>query len=109
MNYKEVFQLAQEKGCPDWMHKQYDVSLYEYEMEHNNVLLLQLTLIQKWLRDEHNIQIIITASGKAEEMRYHFIAPVAYLPNKARMDVIRKDSYEQTLLEGIGETLKLLP
>lgn len=101
MTYKEVFQLAQDKGYSELSYP--DFEGYKYE----NNILLELTLIQKWLRDEHKTEVVIF--------------PMQFLPKNYSVeigntltglqtshDLKHFNSYEDALLQGISEALKLL-
>lgn len=102
--YKEVFQLAQEKGFELQFtnvdtFEQYFAAPEEWE-------LLELTLIQKWLRDEKKIAVIVDLPSNG----YYWILHDLSL-EQDRMISYQKGysaSYEQALLEGINEALKLL-
>ena len=66
-DYKTVFQLAQDKGYKI-IHKRVFSTHYSEDEIMLNVLL-ELTLIQKWLRDEHKI---VATSFPIAKDRYGF-------------------------------------
>jgi hypothetical protein len=132
--YKEVFQLAQDKGynpikktpftlrcCIDWMDievsagrinadhlpKAHDTAKLILE-EKEELRLLELTLIQKWLRDEHRINIIVRYSPQIAQQWFTTIISECYSNKPKLKDIWNFTTYEQALLEGINEALKLI-
>ena len=112
MNYKEVFQLAQEKG--------YKVDVDSLFLVHHSTedgdtkLLLKLTLIQKWLRDEHEIIVVPNTFDKgwleAGKWCYQFsIADKTDSDEDRWISAKEYPTWEEALLEGITGALKLLP
>ena len=119
MNYKEVFQLAQDKGYEmAFLNRlsEYEKDTKRFEIALSETVLLELTLIQKWLRDEHKLQMMIITSGTKDNLQYVAIMQYCYLPDTEMADELRKvgkripysTTYEQALLEGINEALKLI-
>jgi hypothetical protein len=104
MNYKEVFQLAQDKGylpCERFLNGN---GFRSPEFETEEVQLLELTLIQKWLREQHHIDLAIRLDYEAGKYFYDLDAPNW----EPIISDELSDTYEQALLEGIAEALKLI-
>jgi hypothetical protein len=111
--YKEVFQLAQDKGYKRWFEDNYG--------PYGPHDFLELTLIQKWLRDEHKLHIQISVVPASENFPNGRWGWIIYNMNKIEdlgkgIELYEKHrncdaiiSHEQALLEGIAEALKLLP
>jgi hypothetical protein len=106
--YQEVFQLAKKKG--------YKCMFRTYVRA--EFILLELTLIQKWLRDEHNIVIDIDSYDVSDDVErvkdemWHYSVSVTSPQSRATHNDFVKEgyvTYEDGLLEGIYEALKLLP
>jgi hypothetical protein len=96
--YKEVFQLAQERG---YKFKYPTCQVFvEGEPE-----LLELTLIQKWLRDEHKILVLIDCVSVGE-----LFQPCIKWHKDAHREQYGSGytTYEEALLQGIAEALKLI-
>jgi hypothetical protein len=102
IDYKTVFQLAQEKGYVRYFQGD------TVKMLHSD--FIELTLIWKWLRDEKGIFIEI-----------HHLVPTSYnfyfracsekgkdIKNARIEGRTIWDTYEQALLEGTAEALKLI-
>jgi hypothetical protein len=118
MNYKEVFQLAQDKGCYTYSttlnkngsnNASLDEELQEIESSYvgNTKELVQqmrIMIIQKWLREQHHIDLAIRLDYEAGKYFYDLDAP-NWSPIIS--DEL-SDTYEQALLEGIAEALKLI-
>lgn len=104
MTYKEVFQLAQDKGMNHLQLLSSNHNLYDF-IEGNDVNeLLILTLIQKWLRDNHNVDIFFEATG-AQIRQY---MPTVDTPHTTKC-LKWYSSYEDALLHGVAAALKLIP
>ena len=110
MNYKEVFQLAQDKGY----NPEYRVDLSPKEQmsqfaDHypSEGRYIDLCLIQKWLRDEHKIEVEVgyTSSNEGTSYRYGY-GTIGKMNWIFPRDF--KSTYEEALLNGIYEALKLL-
>lgn len=110
MDYKEVFQLAQEKGYDSIIvfPARYggDAAL-PHEAINEAAKLCELTLIQKWLRDNICICTLIDLQPNGYYWYLHDLS----LKQDRTISFSREyfDSYESALLEGINEALKLLP
>jgi hypothetical protein len=116
MTYKEVFQLAQDKGYKNYLSDifsdQYTGTRnegygdLEIEAEVKEVeQFLELTLIQKWLREEKQISVVVEDHYSTMDWVAR-VRPVWALPSEnGRLC----SSYEQALLFGINEALNLLP
>ncbi len=142
-DYKAVIRLAQMKGflkltVDNIRHVQIDIALKEIACSytkdspiHKEIELITLTLIAKWLRDEHKIDVssfpinkevygfcisfqdameLQTENSDAEfavrQMLYQDKKGLAF-PNIEIMSM-NKYTYEAALLEGINEALKLI-
>lgn len=116
-NYKTAFQLAQDKGykfqfewdnpyCHTYKHLDDWKAIDESIIENNqNLALSELTLIQKWLRDDKGISVAITDQYVTQD----------YFVRVGRLFAQNSDykylfpSYESALLEGVHTALKLIP
>lgn len=104
ITYKEVFQLAKDKGSK---LRFYAPGLIEVDTENEDNLLLELTLIQKWLRDEHKLYVIVDFPNTLHFCRWSIEGESFYTDSRYAKN---KDfaTYEQALLEGIYQALKLI-
>lgn len=116
-DYKTVFQLAQNKGYDSIlaMFARYggDAAL-PHEITGNAMRLCELTLIQKWLRDEHGVDIEIhNQYTNAKEGKWYYPAlfsqQLNYQFGRKVLSTNQNTSYESALLNGINEALKLIP
>jgi len=104
-NYKEVFQLAQEKG---YKLNYPNASILTGETL-NCMVLLELTLLHKWLRDEFNcfiepVTTIVNEFGKTET-RYRILI-VKSFPDKVGFS--QREGMENDNLTATYEALKLI-
>lgn len=136
-DYKTVFQLAQDKGlnllrckhcgnielnclkdglCTScFCYNETPTTQWAKGVDTN---LLILTIIQKWLRDEHKIEMFIATGGSDIQGRYYScIIPECYIPKSpAKEEYLAQEkhpnwncsSYEEALLFGTHEVLKLI-
>lgn len=126
---KETAILAKEKGFPylSYIQAYYieDELIFEYESEHEYINgvkhcwedklipiypALQQSLLQKWLREEHNIHIEIELASDEE---CWIIQPYIYQWNFYKDGNITIDrefynSYEEALEEALQKALKLI-
>lgn len=109
MDYKTLFQLAQDKGY----QYQFVHPLFTKEHEKTNFLFLELTLIQKWLRDEHKMKAIALPyslpAAALEISEVTWIWMIHRVKSSTATEVKYFDTYEEALLNGINEALKLIP
>lgn len=110
MNYKKVFQLAQDKGCKII----YSDSVLENtraKEDEDRLVLFNLVWIQKWLRDEYKIDIDIDREGAIQTPTQGYKVTVysikRVLFHWETGGVIH--SYEEALLQGIKAALELIP
>lgn len=116
--YKTVFQLAQDKGYK--LYQAGSITNMEDVVAANpnrqkyldHVVYIELTLIQKWLRDEHRIKSGLhhIYDGSAS-FKVWTIGANTRKPNEYALAFMTAyyDMDEQALLNGVGEALKLLP
>jgi hypothetical protein len=97
MTYKEVFQLAQDKG-----YKGKHIAFPSALISEDEYCLIYLTLIQKWLRDKYMIFVSLDLDRNNSYcfriMKYNSLYPTLFFGN----------TYEEALLNGINEALKLI-
>lgn len=102
MNFKDVLDIATQKGYIPYNPTYYfDTPETDYKIP---VYLIELTLIQDWLREEHKIHVETYANGLVtyEAISYR-------MGNKSQAIKSKEhDRYPQALLEGINEALKLI-
>jgi hypothetical protein len=120
LSYKEVFQLAQDKGyeiyLPDIFSGQYsegtiregysDLRIEAEVKEVEN--LCELTLIQKWLRDEHKIYFEIDTRLINGVITHRVCHSRLIAGMIRRITTFENESYELALLHGINGALKLI-
>lgn len=123
-DYKTVFQLAQDKGYGSLkvltnyqnLFESEISSIYQSEITPDDLdkivdadyLLLELTLIQKWLRDKHKIDVVSLAYTMSLEDQTKKYIWMIYKKSASTANKMFFDSYEDALLNGIHEALKLL-
>lgn len=98
MNYKEVFTLAQKKGYEEYYHWQHGAE----EILQPNVekfQYMELCLIQQWLRDKKDKRVLVNHS---DSFGYY------YTINNIKPAFEYYQTYEEPLLNGVHEALKLL-
>lgn len=109
-DYSTVFQLAKDKGFPVGQSQGY-LGFGIYKNKPNRILM-EFALIQKWLRDEHKIDIELGVARYDEKTTYY-----QYRIDGLNLDKVYSSSarmlygypsYEEALLNGIHEALKLI-
>ena len=82
----------------------FPIDWFEDEAWHDNNTNILLYSAQKWLRENHNLHITIFSSSQ-ESWMYRITKP----HQKLEEGVYGEDftSYEETLLEGIKEAIKI--
>lgn len=65
------------------------------------------SLLQKWLREKHNIHMLIKAPVLTKKWECHIQTPFSYKHPTHYYQI--GDSYEEALEQGLIEALKLLP
>lgn len=102
----EVFQLASDKGY-NLRYSLTDIDQYVAENDKVDYYLFELSLIQKWLRDEHKIDTNpITCWTLNQPGLWYF--PNCSTNGENISTGFQAMKYEQALLEGISEALKLI-
>ncbi len=109
LNYKTVLKLAQNKGYDPvvvFVAKYGGSATLPHHIIDTATRLCELTLIQKWLRDEHTIEVLhnsdkILTSKRAD---YYFSISRCSLEKIT----ISHHIYEVALLKGINEALSLI-
>ena len=91
----ETAKLAKEKG--------FDF-IYIIDNELTNHSLITQSLLQKWLREVHNIHITVTSISQ-ESWQYHIQKPKDKLGDNYNEDY---ENYEEALEDGLQESLKLI-
>ena len=107
-NSIEVFKLAQEKGYKLFFHPdQLEYYVDEQGNPYVRQILIELTLIQKWLREKHHIIIGVKPTIYVGEKK------VAYWYPETSNSVInlkhKFKTFEEALSVGIEHGLKQLP
>jgi hypothetical protein len=111
LSYKEVFQLAQSKGYGSvivCMAKYGGSATLPYVVTNGASELCELTLIQKWLRDEHKIYFEIDAQLIGGIITYRACHSRLIVGMVRRITTFKNSSYETALLHSINEALKLI-
>lgn len=108
MNYKEVFKLAQDKGYGlkfTWSLENTEYTETSFDMD--DLILCELTLIAKWLREQHKIHITIHLGLK---LTYYWQLMDLSLQqdNTINTKLEYLPTYEAALLAGIKEALKFI-
>lgn len=113
MTYKEVFELAMEKGYKGFYNDEDEVRtmlLIDPPVRHPDTYLIELSLIQKWLRNEKKVHVqpAYKFHRENEELPPYNVGqiPNSYTSYIATAEDLYFDTYEQALLVGIGEALK---
>ena len=98
-NYTETIYKAINKGYSTYLENENGGTIL-YPSE--NQQLIELTMLQKWLRDSYKIFVIIELSASI-----HYFKPVIESEQKYR-ELEKVNNYELALLEGINEALQLI-
>ncbi|HEY9485219.1 MAG TPA: hypothetical protein VIQ04_01130 [Nitrososphaeraceae archaeon] len=124
ITYKEVFKSAEDRGykakfvnllmsevaVPSKI-KPLELTLIQNRLR-DKMKLLELTLIQKWLRDKQNLHIHIDTTpvfDKTQASKYRAAVRVPFQPFRwTTGHYYLGNTYEQALLRGIHEALKLI-
>lgn len=110
--YKDVMVLAEEKGYK--LDFSVDLVNEDIQFYHNpeTSRYIDLCLMQQWLRDDHNIRIGIDIcyGDGAYSAKLHTIGANERHPSEFsfKSQCEFHDTYEQALMEGINEALKLI-
>lgn len=118
----ETAKLAKEKGFKEWTFDYYDhegllrdaniyINCDDLEEDHGKIIYRANTqsLLQKWLRDKHNIHIDVNPSLNTWSVCIYQIIAENLLRSVDRGRIITGfNSYEPALEEGIFEALKLI-
>ena len=102
----ETAKLAKEKGFKKLCDFSYDedgILTGNCEQSYNYVAPTQ-SLLQKWLREKHDIHITITSISQ-ESWQYHIQKPKDKLGDNYEEDF---ENYEEALEVGLQEALKLI-
>jgi hypothetical protein len=109
MNFISIYEMAVKRGY---------LSPYDLMVTENGttdlhpsetVILLELTLIQKWLREEHKIYFEIDARQSKNDSVIHRVAASRSIAGMVRrITTFESSVYEDALLNGINEALKLI-
>lgn len=107
MNYKNVFKVAESKDYTPTFFKNGNDPFEGQNTTHDKFILLECTLLQKWLRDTAGIDIEINNqfTNAKEGMEYF---PVVYPPTTARKVLQNCGKYESALLTGVNAALQLI-
>lgn len=103
--YKEVFQLAQDKIPTHLLHSLNGLNTVGFITDEETELL-KIILIQKWLRDEHKLHVIVKPYENAYEFALWSTGKINLCDAPVTDGFL--DTYEQALLEGINEAMKLI-
>ncbi len=98
MNYIDVFQLAKSKQYVPYLDELYDS---------DSLIFIELCLIQKWLRDNHNLAVLVSIPFDVF-YRYSIdgINGNGYYTDSTYKETVDFNTYEAALLNGIAEALK---
>jgi hypothetical protein len=104
MDFKQFMELAKEKKAP--------ISISKAIENSDIVKLYLLILCQKWLREEHRIFVSVDFESYQPDVP-KYSADVHNLSSKNMGERLLDgftlcDTYEQALMEGVYESLKLL-
>lgn len=111
INYKEILQAAQAKGYVKHMafgKSAWGENSLPSQEENEYCMLLEMTLIQKWLRDSFNIRIEVIGNDQNAlcGVKVYYIGEIFTRPSIGTSPMF---SDEEALLIGIEEALNLLP
>jgi hypothetical protein len=107
MDYKQVFELAETKGFELQYKNWYGI------VDNSDIIgYLELCLIQKWLREEHNIHVTVDYYCE----RYYNAIKKAEKREKPGQNYYKRvgnteegyETYNEAHLEAIKEALKLI-
>lgn len=113
MDYKELFQLAQNKGCQSWD------TLTDWELSSEGKYL-EMCFIKKWLEDKYGLVVTVSPvfefnHGRADylacegwDWRITAIEGGKYNQEKSKSSLVKFSSSEEALPNGIWEALKLI-
>lgn len=96
--YKEVFQLAKNKGYKLMYPNKSSITGDALDTAN----FIELSLIQKWLRDSHKMNVIV--------INYSIwgIASICSANHSKEIKTPNLNCYEKVLLSGINEALQLI-
>lgn len=108
----EIAILAKEKGFKELCSLSYlkeKLVLFGSNNQFENYISVPTqSLLQKWLREEHDIDIIIkpwTGTNKGEKM---YAADILIFGTSTYIKLMRQNKYEEALERGLYEALKLI-
>jgi hypothetical protein len=100
-NYKEVFQLAKDKGYGQYWTDDAYTHLADGELN----VYQELCCIQKWMRDEHKIVLSVASMNPYFQW---FLQDHEKETEHSYLKSGSESTYEEALLQGVLEGLKLL-
>ncbi|MFA5395487.1 MAG: hypothetical protein WC346_05640 [Methanogenium sp.] len=65
-------------------------------------------LLQKWIREEHNIEFVIKPFHDSSIHKTTYVADPIHIPTGRTSRIARQDSYEEALEKGLQEALNLI-
>lgn len=93
-------------GVSNWNHECFQDEYRQYTSAPTQ------SSLQKWLREEHNIEININQNITVHVEYYYFVSIVTLAPNKLSLEERDLEpfyySYEEALEAGLWEALKLI-
>ena len=107
INYRSVFTLAQDKGWKIHHKRVLGNPLYTTKETQLQDALLELTLIQRWLREKHKIGVAASQFPVYND-KYGFQYGRSSISSGWSPDFENGDTYEGTLLTGIYNGLNLI-
>lgn len=102
--HQEVFQLAEEKGYIN-LNALKNLDIPE---SHDAYVLLEATLIQRWLRETHDLQIVIMPFDYKGKTVYDWSMVYDMVPEE-ELDNELYPTYEAALIDALYEALEALP
>lgn len=101
------FLLAQEKGYTGFRHNpNTNTNADALFWSEFNRILIELILVQKWLRDKHNLIVWIKPFQDVFEYGLYSKGDIQLTASQVTDGFC--DTYEEALLEGVHNALKLL-
>lgn len=117
----ETAKLAKGKGfdwkCKDWFKKNGEsdnLNAYTWNSNEGNQVNFLFTrptqsLLQKWLREVKNIDVIVLYQYGTDKERKYDVETYSMYVEEEEFEEVEYNSYEEALEDGLQEALKLIP
>jgi hypothetical protein len=105
MIYREVFRLAQNKGCPIWWNWPIMADIHPEEHMLLTFSVMETALILRWLREDKHIDVFARRNVLENGKRVYYYVLAGHPGHGSGLQ--EYTTYEEAILEGIKDALNL--